>query len=48
MVNKTTQTRVSLDFRILPLDKYDENNNTESITQKTKFKIGQYYKLFKR
>ena len=47
-VNDTGKTRVSLDFRILPMDCYKENYNGESITRKTKFKIGEYYKLFER
>ncbi len=46
-VNQTGRTRVSIDFRILPLEMYDENNGGESITQKTKFVIGEYYKLYK-
>jgi hypothetical protein len=42
--NLTWKTRVSMDFRILPISKYDEANNSESITLKTKFKEGEYYK----
>jgi len=44
-VNRTGQTRVSIDFRVLPLSKYSEVNIGESLTQKTKFKVGEYYKL---
>lgn len=44
-VNRTGQTRVSIDFRVLPLSKYDENCENYSITRKTKFKVGEYYKL---
>lgn len=45
-MNTTDRTRVSMDFRVLPLSKYDENNTAESITRKTKFKEGGYYKRF--
>lgn len=47
-VNGTGLTRVSLDFRVLPFSKYDENGNGESITQKTKFKEGEYYNILKK
>lgn len=47
-INKTGKTRVSMDFRILPLIYYNENNWSESITRKSKFVIGEYYKLFKQ
>lgn len=47
-VNMTGLTRVSLDFRVLPLKAYQENKYAgESITQKTKFVLGEYYRLFK-
>lgn len=45
-INETNKTRVSMDFRILPISKYDESNMQESITRKTKFKEGAYYKRF--
>lgn len=45
-VNKTGKTRVSMDFRILPISKYDDNSAGESITRKTKFVDGEYYKRF--
>jgi hypothetical protein len=45
-VNETKFTRVSMDFRILPISKYDENVIGESITTKTKFREGEYYKRF--
>lgn len=45
-VNDTNKTRVSMDFRVLPLSKYDEANASESMTLKTKFKEGEYYKRF--
>lgn len=44
--NETNKSRVSMDFRILPLSKYDESNEGESITRNTKFKEGAYYKRF--
>ena len=34
-----------MDFRILPLDKYNENKANLSVTSKKKFIIGEYYKL---
>ena len=45
-VNETNRTRCSMDFRILPLSKYDEDNETSSVTKGTKFKEGAYYKKF--
>lgn len=47
-VNSEKGTRVSMDFRILPFSEYDEQNDSESPTKKTKFKVGEYYKLFKK
>lgn len=44
--NETEHTRVSMDFRILPISKYDENNSKESVTRNTKFIEGEYYKKF--
>lgn len=45
-INKSCLTRVSFDFRVLPLSLHKEHESKESITTKTKFKIGEYYKLF--
>lgn len=45
-INQTGKSRVSMDFRILPLSKYDEGDAKESITTKTKYVEGQYYKRF--
>lgn len=45
-VNETGKTRVSLDFRILPISKYSENESAQSITTGTKFKEGDYYSRF--
>jgi len=47
-MNETSKTRVSMDFRILPLSKYNENNDAGSVTLGTKFTEGAYYKLFKK
>lgn len=47
-INETDKTRVSMDFRILPISKYDESNSGESITRNTKFKEGAYYKRYKK
>ena len=40
--NTTGVSRVSVDFRVLPLDKYEENGLT-SITNNTKMVIGDYW-----
>jgi hypothetical protein len=47
-VNQTTLSRVSMDFRVLPISKYDEVGAKESITTKTKYTEGQYYSKFKK
>ncbi len=44
-INETSKTRVSMDFRILPISCYKETG-AESLTTKTKFVEGQYYKKF--
>ena len=46
--NKTGKTRVSIDFRVLPYDKYDESSAKNSATAGTKFVIGQYYNLYEQ
>jgi ectoine hydroxylase-related dioxygenase (phytanoyl-CoA dioxygenase family) len=45
-VNLTGKTRVSMDFRILPISKYHEDQAKESITRKTKFVEGEYFTRF--
>ncbi len=45
-VNRTGKTRVSMDFRVLPISKYNKDKISESITTKTKFTEGKYYKLY--
>ena len=42
-VNKTGVTRISLDFRILPLDRYDPNYSAVTATKKNRFVVGEYY-----
>jgi hypothetical protein len=44
-INKTTHTRVSLDFRIIPYSKFYKEENKMSATNKIKFEIGDYYML---
>jgi hypothetical protein len=44
--NKSGKTRCSMDFRILPISKYNPDTAASSITQKTKFVEGSYYKRF--
>tara|TARA_Y100000592_G_scaffold56027_3_gene88114 strand:+ start:164 stop:862 length:699 start_codon:yes stop_codon:yes gene_type:complete len=46
--NETDLTRVSMDFRVLPIDRYDPTKNKSSAEKGTKFVIGGYYKLFER
>jgi len=42
--NKTSITRVSLDFRIIPLSKYDPSFSGETESEAKKFILGSYYK----
>tara|TARA_B100002019_G_scaffold135269_1_gene116623 strand:- start:19701 stop:20366 length:666 start_codon:yes stop_codon:yes gene_type:complete len=48
--NETNKTRVSFDFRILPLKKYENylksNTNKSSATMDRKFIVGSYYSKF--
>lgn len=50
LVNKTGNTRVSIDFRILSFESYDSYNqspsNAGSLTTDCKFSIGSYYEKF--
>ena len=41
-LNDTGKSRISVDFRVLPISKYEENDKT-SITNKTKMIIGDYW-----
>jgi hypothetical protein len=42
-INDTGNTRVSFDFRVMPMSKY-EDNDRESVSVNTKMKIGEYWK----
>ena len=44
MINDSGQTRVSFDFRILPLKKYNPSTAKKSATRGTSFTVGGYYK----
>jgi len=46
-VNKTGKTRVSFDFRVLPISRHDENTTKESYYGR-KFAEGGYYKRFRK
>ena len=46
--NKTGKTRVSMDFRVLPYDKYDESKAKNSATANTKFVVGHYYSVYEQ
>jgi len=41
--NVSEQTRVSIDFRVIPLSKYDPTYDKESVHGKRKFIIGDYF-----
>ena len=45
--NNTLNTRVSVDFRCIPLSKYSEEEGAAAIYSKMKFKIGDYYEVTK-
>jgi hypothetical protein len=45
--NETDRTRVSLDFRVLPISRHDENTTKESYYGR-KFAEGGYYKRFRK
>lgn len=47
-INKTENTRISFDFRIIPLHLYDKRVILYSATTKKKFAIGEYYELFEK
>lgn len=50
LVNKTGSTRVSFDFRMISIESYNKNNNSnlKSVTTKTKFCVGSYYEKYKK
>ena len=44
-INKTNNTRVSFDFRIIPGSLYNEDNINSSITYNKKFLVGEYFDI---
>jgi hypothetical protein len=44
-INGTGNTRISLDFRIIPYSKYNANYNETSITNNKKLQLGEYFEL---
>ena len=42
--NITNNTRISFDFRVIPLSKYDPNYDANTASKSTKFVVGGYYK----
>ena len=40
-------TRFSVDFRILPYNLYREDDIKETVTTKTKLKLGSYFELMR-
>ena len=48
MKNDTGQSRVSLDFRVIPFSKYDPNYNKVSVHASRKFLIGDYFILMEK
>ena len=46
--NETDFTRVSMDFRVLPIEKYNPEKNKSSAEKGTKFAIGSYYRLYEK
>ena len=47
ILNETNNTRISMDFRVLPLNYFKNDNINCSISTNKKFIDGDYYKLFK-
>tara|TARA_R110000824_G_scaffold84283_7_gene210321 strand:- start:1097 stop:1786 length:690 start_codon:yes stop_codon:yes gene_type:complete len=47
-INKTSYTRISFDFRVMPIRLYDENTTKISATTKRRFAIGEYYELYEK
>ena len=42
-VNNTSKTRISFDFRVLPMENYDPNHPYKTRTKNLAFKPGEYY-----
>ena len=47
-INDTGNSRISVDFRVLPLSEFDDNNVKETITMKTKMTIGGYFEILRK
>ena len=43
--NQSDVSRFSVDFRVMPYSKYDDTNVKETVTTKTKLKLGSYFEL---
>ena len=43
--NETGKTRISFDFRVIPMSEYDESFSKKSISKNIDFKIGGYYEV---
>jgi hypothetical protein len=43
LVNTTSVTRVSIDFRLLRVRDYDATTNERTLTSKIRFRVGEYY-----
>lgn len=46
--NKTGKTRISFDFRVIPMSRFDFEDYNKSLTQGKAFKIGDYYQKMNR
>ena len=46
--NETDDTRVSMDFRVLPFSKYNPEKSKSSAEKGTQFVVGSYYRLFEK
>ena len=46
-INEENKTRLSFDFRVMPIDKY-VHEGRNSVTSGRKFVVGDYYRLFKK
>ena len=44
-INQSDVSRFSVDFRVMPYSKYDDTNVKETVTTKTKLKLGSYFEL---
>ena len=44
-INQSDVSRFSVDFRVMPYSKYDDTNVKETVTTKTKLRLGSYFEL---